>query len=40
MTMHEIILEWQAKKPRGEGDYAGKLTRGDVEDLREWMGGE
>jgi len=37
MTMAEIMLEWHSKRPRQEGDYAGSLNQGDVDELREWM---
>jgi hypothetical protein len=37
MTVAEIMLEWEAKRPRQKGDYAGSLTQGDVDDLRAWM---
>jgi hypothetical protein len=40
MTISEFmhLMEW--RRPRTENDYAGKLTRGAVEDLREWMRGK
>jgi len=37
MTFSEFvhILEWT--RPKQEGDYAGSLNKGDVDELREWM---
>lgn len=37
MTVSEFmyLLEWS--RPKAKGDYAGSLTQGDVDELREWM---
>lgn len=37
MTISEIAVYFEAKRPKEKGDYAGSLTRGDVDDLTEWM---
>lgn len=37
MTMREFLVEWEHHRPREKGDYAGSLTRGDVERLEAWM---
>lgn len=37
MTMHELLLEHEARRPKQKKDYAGSLTQGDVDELREWM---
>lgn len=39
MTVAEILLLFEAKRPRSDGDYAGSLNQGKVEELREWMEG-
>jgi uncharacterized protein (DUF2267 family) len=39
MTLPELLTEAQAKQGRQDGDYAGNLTRGDLDDLKEWMHG-
>lgn len=37
MTLHEFLLEHEWRRPKDpEHDYAGSLTRGDVEALMEW----
>jgi hypothetical protein len=40
MTLPEFLCEIEGKAPRGGGDYAGKLTQADVEELAEWMHGD
>jgi hypothetical protein len=37
MTIAEILLEFESRRDRTEGDYAGKLTQADVEELAEMM---
>lgn len=37
MTICEFLVLFEAKRPDQEGDYAGRLTRGDLDELREWM---
>jgi hypothetical protein len=38
MTLPEWFCEWHHKSPRDKNnDYAGNLTRADVEDLSEWL---
>ena len=37
MTLPELLLEVEARRDRGKGDYAGNLTRGDLDDLRAFM---
>lgn len=39
MTMAELHLEHEivASRSGSDGTYAGTLTRGDCDDLREWM---
>jgi hypothetical protein len=37
MTMYELLLEYEVKRPRQRSDYAGSLTQGDVDELRAWM---
>ena len=38
MTLPEWFLEYELKGPKDpKGTYAGKLTRQDVEELREFM---
>jgi hypothetical protein len=37
MTLPELLLEADLKRGRQDGDYAGSLTRGDLDDLKEWM---
>ncbi len=39
MTISEILTEYEMRRPTDDSDYAGKLTRGDVEELQEWMEG-
>lgn len=36
MTMGEWFLEYEHHE-QGSGTYAGNLTRGDVDELTEWM---
>lgn len=35
MTLGEWFLEYEWRRPRDEGDFAGNLTQGDVDRLRE-----
>lgn len=38
MTLPEWYLEYWDRSPRVQGqDYAGNLTRGDLDDIKEWM---
>jgi hypothetical protein len=38
MTLPEWYLEYWDRSPRVKGqDYAGNLTRGDLDDIKEWM---
>jgi hypothetical protein len=37
MTLPELLLEADMRQERQKGDYAGNLTRGDLDDLKEWM---
>jgi hypothetical protein len=38
MTLPEWFCEWHHKSPRDKGsDYAGKLTRHDLDELKDWM---
>lgn len=37
MTLYEFLLEHEVRRERDpEGDYAGRMTRADVEELLEW----
>lgn len=35
MTVHEFYLLHETKRPRGDDDYAGRLTEKDCRDLYE-----
>lgn len=38
MTLSEWWAEWDAKGPKEKsGQFAGKLTQADVDDLLDWM---
>lgn len=37
MTLSEFVHLHEWKRPREKGDYAGSLTQGKVDELREWM---
>jgi hypothetical protein len=37
MTMGEWWAEYDLQAPAGEDKFAGKLTRKDVDELRDWM---
>jgi hypothetical protein len=37
MTLSEWWCEWEAKSPQRVGQYAGKLTQSDVDDLLDWV---
>ncbi len=37
MTMPELLLEMDMRRGHRDGDYAGRLTRDDLDDLSEWM---
>lgn len=38
MTMSEFWVEYQYNEPKSvENAYAGNLTQGQVDELREWM---
>lgn len=37
MTLPELLLEAELRRDRQKGDYAGNLTRGDLDELKEWM---
>jgi hypothetical protein len=37
MTVSEFMAEAEYHRPKEKGDYAGSLTRGDVEELAAWM---
>jgi hypothetical protein len=40
MTIPEWFLEYELRAPKDpKGTYAGKLTRADVEELKEYMNG-
>lgn len=39
MTVSEVALFFEAKRPAQSCDYAGSLDRGAVEELAEWMKG-
>ena len=40
MTLPEWFIEYWDRTPRVRGrDYAGTLTNGDIEDIREFMNG-
>ncbi len=37
MTLHELLLEFDANAPAGAaGTFAGSLTQADVDELLEW----
>ena len=35
MTLSEWLLEYEHRRPKQDGDYAGGLTQGEVDRLRE-----
>jgi len=37
MTLGEWFAEWRHNRPSGEGQFAGKLTADDIDDLMNWM---
>tara|TARA_R110000772_G_scaffold15211_4_gene44173 strand:- start:128 stop:262 length:135 start_codon:yes stop_codon:yes gene_type:complete len=37
MTMNEWWCEYDSKAENSQGKYAGKLTKRDVDDLKDWM---
>jgi hypothetical protein len=37
MTVAEFFLEMEHHRPRGRGDFAGRLTLGQVEEISAWM---
>ena len=37
MTIAEYFAEVEFHRPRDRQDYAGSLTRRDVEEISEWM---
>lgn len=37
MTMPEFLAEMDMRQTRTKSDYAGGLTRGDLDELKEWM---
>jgi hypothetical protein len=37
MTMGEWWAEYDLRAPSGDEKFAGKLTRNDVDELRDWM---
>jgi hypothetical protein len=37
MTMGEWWAEYDLRAPAGDEKFAGKLTRKDVDELRDWM---
>lgn len=37
MTVAEFMAEAEHHRPRDRSDYAGKLTRGAVEEISAWM---
>lgn len=37
MTVGEWWAEYDLRAPAGEEKFAGKLTRDDVDELRDWM---
>lgn len=37
MTVGEIAVYFEAKRPQQKSDYAGSLTQGAVDELAEWM---
>jgi hypothetical protein len=37
MTMGEWWAEYDLRAPSGDEKFAGKLTRKDVDELRDWM---
>ena len=39
MTLPEFLTEAEARRDQGDGEgmYAGNLTRGELDDLKEWM---
>lgn len=37
MTVAEFFLEMEHHRPRGSGDFAGRLTLGQVEEISAWM---
>lgn len=37
MTMCEWWAEYDLRAPAGDEKFAGKLTRDDVDELRDWM---
>jgi len=37
MTLGEWFAEWRHNRPSGEGQFAGKLTADDIDDLMDWM---
>lgn len=36
-TICEWWLEYEFNRPKDKGDYAGNLTRGDVDELSGWL---
>jgi hypothetical protein len=39
MTFSEWLCEYEWKRPRQEGDYAGKLTRGAIDEIKAGLDG-
>ena len=39
MTFSEWLCEYEWKRPRQEGDYAGKLTRGAIDEIKAMLHG-
>lgn len=37
MTVAEFMAEAEHHRPRDSSDYAGNLTRADVEEISAWM---
>ena len=39
MTLAEWTVEFELRMPSVSGGYAGKLTHGDVLELKDWLDG-
>jgi len=37
MTLPEFFAEMDMRQARSKDDYAGSLTRGDLDELKDWM---
>lgn len=37
MTLSEILHYHEWKRPSSQSDYAGGLTEGDLDEIKDWM---